>query len=238
MFNSEAELSFARDELGIAVPRPYVVGGAIDDCEADPARFRQRYGITQPFLLYAGRLDATKNVLQLVDFFVMYKENRPGPLKLVLMGNGELTIAGHRDIEVVGFQSEEDKQDVYGAAMVLVQPSLRESFSIVIMESWLAGVPVLVHDDCDVTRTYVVRSNGGLYYAGFEEFAGTLDWFLEHPGERRRMGELGRAYVRRNYNRGAVLARFREAVSLWTGEGSTATDIRGYPSEGGGLLVW
>ena len=224
MLNSEAELSLARDELGIPVPRPHVVGGAVDDFQADPARFRQRYGITQPFLLYAGRLEATKNVLELVDFFVMYKEKRPGPLKLILMGKGELPVAGHRDIEVIGFQSEEDKQDVYAAATVLVQPSLKESFSIVIMESWLAGAPVLVHNDCDVTRTHVVRSNGGLYYAGFAEFDGVLDWFVNHRGERARMAELGRAYVRRNYNRDAVLARFREAVSLWTREESIATD--------------
>jgi glycosyltransferase involved in cell wall biosynthesis len=224
MFNSEAELALARDELGIPVSRPYIVGGAIDDFQADPARFRQRYGITQPFLLYAGRLEATKNVLQLVDFFVMYKEDRPGPLKLVLMGKGELPMAGHRDIEVIGFQEEQDKKDVYAAAMVLVQPSLKESFSIVIMESWLAGVPVLVHNNCDVTRTHVVRSDGGLYYAGFAEFAGTLNWFLNHPDERARMGKQGRAYVRRNYNRDAVLARFREAVSVWTREESIATD--------------
>jgi glycosyltransferase involved in cell wall biosynthesis len=75
-----------------------------------------------------------------------------------------------------------------------------------------------------VTRTHVVRSNGGLYYAGFAEFAGALDWFLSHPGERAQMAELGRAYVRRDYNRDAVLARFREAVSLWTREESIATD--------------
>jgi glycosyltransferase involved in cell wall biosynthesis len=224
MFNSEAELALASDELGIPVRRPYVVGGPVEDFRADAARFRQRYGITQPFLLYAGRLEATKNVLQLVDFFLMYKDYRPGPLKLVLMGTGELPVAGHRDIEVIGFQSEKDKHDVYAAATVLAQPSLKESFSIVIMESWLAGAPVLVNSNCDVTRTHVVRSNGGLYYAGFGEFAGALDWFLDHPAERARMGELGRAYVRRNYNGDAVLARFRQAVSLWTREESIAKD--------------
>lgn len=222
MFNSEAELRLAREQLGIPVPRPYVVGGAIDDFQADPARFRQGHGITEPFLLYAGRLEVTKNVLELVDFFLMYKERRPGPLKLVLMGKGGLTIGSHPDIEVIGFQSEEDKQDVYAAATVLVQPSLKESFSIVIMESWLVRVPVLVHDNCDVTRTHVVRSDGGLYYAGFAEFAEALDWFLTHPSERGQMGRLGRAYVRRNYNRDAVLARFREAVSLWRREESAA----------------
>ncbi len=218
MFNSEAELTFARDQLGAPLPRPYVVGGAIDDFQADPARFRRRSGVKAPFLLYAGRLAATKNVLELVNFFIKYKQSQPGPLKLVLMGKGALRIPHHPDIVQIGFQSEKDKLDVYAAAMALVQPSVMESFSIVIMESWLARVPVLVHQSCDVTRTHVQRSNGGLYYVGYEEFAGAVDWFLAHPDERARMGELGRTYVRRNYNREAVLARFREALALWMDE--------------------
>lgn len=215
MFNSEAELTFTRDQLGVPVPRPYVVGGAIDDVQADPARFRRRAGVKAPFLLYAGRLAATKNVLELVNFFIKYKQSRPGPLKLVLMGKGPLRLPHHPDIVPIGFQSEKDKLDVYAAAMALVQPSVMESFSIVIMESWLARVPVLVHQSCDVTRTHVQRSNGGLYYVGYEEFAGAVDWFQAHPDERARMGALGREYVRRNYNREAVLERFREALALW-----------------------
>jgi glycosyltransferase involved in cell wall biosynthesis len=92
---------------------------------------------------------------------------------------------------------------------------MRESFSIVIMESWLAGVPVLVHGNCDVTRYHVLRSDGGLYYVGFEEFAGAIDWLMEHPVERERMGQLGRAYVLKEYNWDAVLARLREALRVW-----------------------
>ena len=217
MFNSEAELTFARDQLGAPVPRPYVVGGAIDDFQANPAHFRRRSGVKDPFLLYAGRLAATKNVLELVNFFIKYKQSRPGPLKLVLMGKGPLRIPHHPDVVPIGFQSEKDKLDVYAAAMALVQPSVMESFSIVIMESWLARVPVLVHQSCDVTRTHVRRSNGGLYYVGYEEFAGAVDWFRAHPDKRARMGALGQMYVRRNYNREAVLTRFREALALWMG---------------------
>jgi len=215
MFNSQEELTLARDQLRIPLPRPYVVGGALDDFQANPDRFRRKYGLREPFLLYVGRLDATKNVLELVNFFMLYKQHHPGPLKLVLVGKGALLIPHHPDIVAIGFQSEEDKWDVCAAATVLVQPSLMESFSIVIMESWLAGVPVLVHTYCDVTRSHVLRSNGGLHYVGYEEFAGTLDWFLSHPEARVRMGMLGRTYVRRNYNRAAILNRFRQAVSLW-----------------------
>ena len=53
----------------------------------------------------------------------------------------------------------------------------------------LSETPALVHGDCDVTRDHVRRSNGGLYYTDFDEFTGALDWLIERPVERARMGK-------------------------------------------------
>jgi glycosyltransferase involved in cell wall biosynthesis len=74
---------------------------------------------------------------------------------------------------------------------------------------------VLVHGHCPVTRNHVLKSNGGLYFTSAAEFAGALDWFLDHPEERQQMGTLGRVYVRREFNWLAVLDRFREALTDW-----------------------
>jgi glycosyltransferase involved in cell wall biosynthesis len=215
MFNSEPEMALARDKLGIRHPRAYVVGEGLTDFECDGDHFRERSGVRDPFLLYAGRLTEAKNLLELFSFFLGYKERRPGPLKLVLMGEGALPVPQHKDVLTIGYQSERDKLDVYAAATVLCQPSLHESFSLVIMESWLAGVPVLVHGQCDVTRHHVLQSNGGLYFASAAEFCAALDWFLDHPEERRRMGAQGKAYVLREYNWPTVLGRFRKSVGAW-----------------------
>jgi glycosyltransferase involved in cell wall biosynthesis len=215
MFTSKPEMALARGKLGIRNPGAYVVGFGLDDYQADADRFRNRFGIDDPFILYSGRIDSMKNLLELLSFFTEYKQRRPGSLKLVLMGDGSLSVPSHPDIIPIGFQAGQDKLDAYAAATILCQPSLLESFSIVIMESWLTGVPVLVHGDCDVTRYHVLRSDGGLYYAGFEEFAGALDWLVDHPAERARMGQLGRAYVRSEYNWETVLHRFQDALDLW-----------------------
>jgi len=215
MFNSQPEMALARDKLGIRNPRSFVVGEGLEQARADPDRFRREFALHDPFLLYAGRWDEMKNLLTLLSFFIEYKRQRPGALKLVLMGDGPLPIPSHPDILPIGFQSEKGKQDVYAAASVLCQPSLLESFSLVIMESWLAGVPVMVHGNCSVTRYHVLQSNGGLYFRSAAEFAGVLDWFLEHPRERQQMGAMGRAYVHREFNWLAVLDRFRQAVDLW-----------------------
>ncbi len=157
-----------------------------------------------------------KNVLQMVGYFTEYKRLHPGPLQLVLMGAGPLAIPAHPDIIQVGFLTTREKLDAFAAATVLCQPSLLESFSIVLMEAWLAGTPVLVHGDCEVTRYHVLRSNGGLYFTSADEFAGAIDWFLAKQVQGASMGKLGRAYVMREYDWATVLARFRAALEVWS----------------------
>jgi glycosyltransferase involved in cell wall biosynthesis len=192
------------------------VGSGLDPFLADGRRFYHKFGLEGPFILYAGRLDPMKNVMQLISSFLAYRQARPDrDLKLVLTGIGRLSLPEHPDILHVGFLAPDDLHDAYAAAVVLCQPSLLESFSIVLMEAWLAGTPVLVHGDCEVTRYHTLRSNGGLYFTSAAEFAGALDWFFGHPEGRQRMGALGRDYVRREYNWPAVLDRFRGAVELW-----------------------
>jgi glycosyltransferase involved in cell wall biosynthesis len=215
MFNCEPEKHLALNRIGVKNPGACIVGAGMQGTQGDPDRFRRKYDVHDPFMVYSGRLASMKNLLQLFDFFVRYKEEYPGPLKLVLLGKGDLQVPRHPDILPLGFFRGQDKWDAYAAASVLCQPSLLESFSIVIMESWLSGVPVLVHGDCDVTRYHVLKSNGGLYFSTYNEFSGALGWMMNHTQKRKEMGVLGREYVRRQYNWGAVLKRFREALSVW-----------------------
>jgi len=137
---------------------------------------------------------------------------------LVLLGSGPLTPPTRSDIVTLGFVSDDDKRDAFAAAAVVCQPSLWESFSIVLMEAWLAGKPVLVHGDCDVTRDHVRRSNGGLYYVTVDEFAGALDWLLAHAMERAQLGQQGRAYVQREYAWPRVIDRLRQTLQMWQAE--------------------
>jgi glycosyltransferase involved in cell wall biosynthesis len=215
MFISPGEQALA-ERLGVRHPAAYLVGLGVDSFGADGERFRRRLGLAEPFVLYAGRLDPQKNVMQLLAFFLAYRQVRPDrSLKLVLAGSGPLRLPEHPDVLYAGALGEQELRDGYAAAQVLCQPSLKESFSIVLMEAWLAGTPALVHAGCAVTRDAVQRSNGGLYFGSAAEFGAALDWLLDHPGERRRMGELGRAYVQRELNWPSVLERFREAATTW-----------------------
>ncbi len=215
IFNSQWEMGFARKELRIKNPRMRVIGLGIEEQPGDAARFREVYKVEAPFLLYAGQLEQGKNVPLLADHFLRYKARSPGNLKLVLMGAGPEPIPQHPDILPLGFVPESQKQNVFAAASLLCQPSVRESFSLVIMESWLQGVPVLVHRDCEVTKYHCLRSNGGLYFSDYDEFEACLDFLLKNPDIRATMGENGCRYVLSNYNWDVVAGRFEEALDSW-----------------------
>ena len=60
------------------------------------------------------------------------------------------------------------------AAEVLIMPSYFESLSMVALEAWALGRPVLANGRCDVLKGQCIRSNAGLYYESFAEFAEAL----------------------------------------------------------------
>lgn len=190
-----------------------VLGEGIDmNFAYEPDRFREKYGIKNDFILYAGRKEAGKNVPLLIDFFCRYKKHKKNELKLVLIGSGTIKIPSENknDIIDLGFVPLQDKYDAYAAATFLCQPSLNESFSIVIMESWLCKSPVLVHGDCAVTKDHCIKCNGGLYFNDYYEFEGCLDFYLENPETRKIMAENGMSYVVGNFSWNKVVEKYIE----------------------------
>ena len=207
-----AELVLARSLYDLAVDVPVLLGEGVDtDFTADSLAFRQKYSIAGAFILYAGRKDHGKNVGQLIEFFRRYRARRGAVCDLVLIGGGPLPSAvevgsGIRDL---GFVPLQDKYDAYAAATILCQPSLQESFSLVMMEAWAVRIPVLAHGECAATREHCVRSNGGLYFTNYPEFEACLDLLLHRPDLRASLGENGNRYVLENYRWDIIVARYR-----------------------------
>ncbi|MCB9422039.1 MAG: glycosyltransferase family 4 protein [Ardenticatenaceae bacterium] len=193
-----------------------VIGEGVNtDWQGNGNRFREKYRLDNtPFVLYAGRRDAGKNTPQLIHYWQHYLQAAPHTEKLVLIGPGEISIPADAQDNILdlGFISMQDKYDAYAAATLLCQPSLNESFSLVIMESWLAGTPVLVHADCAVTRSHVRESNGGLYFGNYAEFSATLDYFFANPKKALQMGQQGRAYVLANFQWPTIVAKYDHII--------------------------
>lgn len=161
-----------------------------------PDRFRKKYGIDGSFMLYAGRMTEKKGCHILFDYFSRLKERLHGNFKLVLMGTGELEPPKREDIISLGFVSDQDKFDGIKASSMMVIPSLYESLSMVLLEAMSLGVPVLCNGQCLVLKEHCRRSNGGVYFQSFEEFAQGADYLLEHGEE---LGTNGKRYVQERY---------------------------------------
>ncbi len=216
LFHSRPERDLANRLFDIADKPQEVTGLGVEPMPpGDPARFRAKHGLgDDPFILCAGRQSPAKNVGLLCDFFMALRRADPDqPLRLVLIGKEDMPIPDHPDIRALGFVSEEDKIDAHHAATVLCQPSVNESFSIVLMESWLCGVPVLVNGWCAVTRHHCEVSGGGLWFESLWEFREALTWLLDHPEERARMARQGADHVRATCGWDSVLGRFENFLT-------------------------
>ena len=198
-----------------------VLGTGIDvPFDVRASRFRTRHSLTSDFVVYAGRIEQTKNVHELIDYFVAFRAGYDRDLKLVLMGKGSLSVPKHPDILPLGFVSEQDKFDGIQAASVLIMPSKYESLSIALLDAWRVDTPVLVNGDCEVLQQQCRLAQGGLWYQSREEFAVALRLLLDRPDLRRHLAESGRAYAETAYAWERVENRYLEILEQFNGSSS------------------
>jgi glycosyltransferase involved in cell wall biosynthesis len=185
------------------------VGSEIPE-RTQPWRFRKAFNIRRPFALYIGRIDENKGCADLFSHFERYALTYPNGLDLVLVGSNVLPIPKHPRIRHLGYLPDADKFDALAAADMLVMPSRFESLSMVALEAWALGKPVLANGACDVLKGQVLRSNAGLYYESFEEFAEAM-YLLEASGPLGGLlGRHGRDFFRRHYSWPVVERKYLE----------------------------
>ena len=200
MYNSLEERALLERVSGRQGPGVVVGVGSEIPQRTQPWRFRKKFGVKRPFAIYIGRIDENKGCKELFSHFERYSVMYPHGVDLVLIGSKHVEIPKHPRIRHLGFLSDEDKFDGLAAADLLIMPSPFESLSIVALEAWALGKPVLANGKCDVLRGQVIRSNAGLYYESFEEFCEAL-YTLEATGPIGGiLGRNGREFFRRHYS--------------------------------------
>ncbi len=200
MYNSPEERAMIRavsqnDEVpGVVVG----VGSDVPD-RTDGGRFRRKFNVRGPFAIYIGRIDENKGCGELFSYFQRYAAAFPRGLELILVGNPIIKVPDHPRIRHLGFLDDSDKFDALAAADLLIMPSYYESLSMVALEAWALGRPVLANGRCDVLKGQCIRSNAGLYYESYEEFVEGL-YSLESNGPlNARLGRNGREFFKRHY---------------------------------------
>ena len=162
-------------------------------------RFRQKFDMRDRFAIYVGRIDENKGCVELFDFFEHYSATLVDGMHLVLIGTAHVPIPKHPRIHHLGFVDDQDKYDAMAAAEVLIMPSYLESLSMVALEAWAMGKPVLANAKCDVLQGQCLRSNAGLFYANYPEFVETLRAIDTTPSLQAALGRNGRTFFERHY---------------------------------------
>lgn len=215
LFNTEPERELAHRLMPGLAPRvEAVVAMGIEPFEVSKTAFAERTGIAAPYVIYSGRREEGKGTPILVDFLDAFRQRTGRDVHLVLTGSGDVAIPPTLAPAVhdLGFVSEEEKREAMAGAVAFVHPSVNESLSIVVLESWLARTPVLVHEKGVVLKWQCESSCGGLWFKSYPEFEAELSFLLDDPGASAKLAAQGRRYVLERYSPEAVRERLRAAL--------------------------
>jgi len=188
-------------------------------------RWKLEHGIpfARPVILYAGKFDAVKRPLDLVEAFLRLPRSgdpheQPA---LVMVGSGLLeeqirTAAGDRlglDVFIVPFQNQTMMPIVYAAADLFVLPSRSETWGLAVNEAMSAGRPVIVSSTVGCAADLVVPDRTGWTFTtgNVDALAGALRNAMSDRAHLSEMGANARRHIQ-NYSYDVATSRLIEAV--------------------------
>lgn len=159
----------------------------------------RKFGITFPFILYVGRIQARKNLPRLVEAYSRLRHQGLGA-KLVMVGKRDwqseqllekIKELGLEDCVIFpGFVPFDDLPLFYNAAEVFVFPSFFEGFGLPVVESMASGVPTITSFGSSLEE---VAGDGALLIDPSDtgSITDALDKVLGDPGFRRDLAIRG-----------------------------------------------
>jgi len=178
--------------------------------------FRRRHRLHDPFLLYGGRIDPGKGCEELFEYFQAYV-NEGGTANLALMGVKLMPIPDDPHVRFAGVLPDAERLHALEAASVVVVPSPRESLSLLALEAFALGTPVLANAQSEVLVDHCRQSNAGLYYADKAEFVEELKLLMRDDKLRSAMGKNGKAYIDRHYRWHTILLKYERLFARLRG---------------------
>jgi glycosyltransferase involved in cell wall biosynthesis len=199
--------------------------------------FRRRHKMHDPFLLYGGRIDPGKGCEELLEYFQAYVKDG-GTANLMLMGVKLMPLPDDPHVRFAGILPDAERLHALAAATVVVAPSPHESLSLLALEAFALGTPVLANAQSEVLVEHCRQSNAGLYYADRFEFVEALKLLLRDDTLRAAMGRNGKEYVNRHYRWHSILLKYERLFARLRGPASAHTTppppVRNRESDGGG----
>jgi glycogen synthase len=184
----------------------HVIHNGVDPEKYHPkegAASLNKFGITNPFVFFCGRLSRQKGIFDLLEAF----DDLPKGTQLVLATGkpdtpelvGELRdgIGGRKDVVWIHEMLEDpDLVNLYNEASVFACPSIYEPFGIINLEAMACETPVVACAVGGIKEVVVDGETGFLVPPQDpDRLAAALSKVLDDPDLAARMGRAGRARV-------------------------------------------
>ena len=170
-------------------------------------------------VLYVGRLIVEKGVGYLLNLANKWRQK---DVEFWFVGDGELKEAIERMQNKYSVRyfpyipCQENLAEIYRKADVFVLPALptyEELFGIVLVEAMASGLPVIAANSIGPSEIVDHELNGFLVPKGNEkELENSLNYLIENPEIRKKMGSEGRRKVLKNYTVANVAKLWQKAM--------------------------
>lgn len=174
-------------------------------------QLRQKYGFgnNERLLIFAGRLNPVKGVIELIKAFKFLQEEMPD-VRLIISGDGdfkhcfEAASPYWSQIVFTGFILKEQLFELYAIADIGIAPSLHEEFGYVVLEMMMNKLPVIVSSSTGLKEIMDEGKYGVLVDMSNDDRITRLkdiiiDWF-KCTGNNKKYKELGRLRFEREYS--------------------------------------
>ena len=213
-FNTTAEQKLARKIFGMHMaPHSIVSVGIGLSAPSDWAVTQEKYNLPDEYMLYVGRVDQGK-LNNVYTYFLNYKKVYPNSdLKFVLVGKQYSDPFNHPDIIYTNFVEEQEKTSIIQHAKIVINPSLYESLSLILLEAMALKKAMLVNGNCNVLKEHCHKSNNAaLYYTNEKSFIDKLHMLDSSTNLRLEMGEKGYSYVNSNYDWNIIMNKLKHVI--------------------------
>ncbi len=193
-----------------AVDGPIIGCGIEPPAYTEAESFRAYCGVYGPFVLYLGRVDASKGCGILVEDFIRFRQRHGEPETLVLAGEVQMGLQKDPNVIVTGPIDERLKWSALAGCDLLAMPSPFESLSLAVLEAWSLGKAALVNAHSAALVGQCKRSGAGLWYANYEEFEAALT-IMDEP-VRKRLGSQGIDFINRTCSWTDIESAYRKLL--------------------------
>jgi glycosyltransferase involved in cell wall biosynthesis len=205
-YHSAAEQALAERVFGVNHTAASAIGTHLNmDGSANPDDGQATVGGSR-YAVYCGRFCAEKNLPLLFDLARQFDTRHRGELRFAFLGQGGLPIPSEPWALNLGFVPQPVQQSVLAGAVALIQLSTNESLSLVALQAWAVGTPVIAHRRSAVLADHIERCGGGFVVENYAEFEAALEVLSVKPEIRKQLGERGKKYVAENYGSSADFA--------------------------------